>query len=246
MMFTAKWGGRCLLAVVVVLLQACASLPGASASDPRDPWEPLNRRVYSFNDALDRVAIRPAAQAYEAVLPRPVRTGVHNFLGNLADVWTMANSALQLKGQATVESFMRIQVNTFMGLGGILDVATELRLPKRKEDFGQTLGYWGVKPGPYVVLPLLGPSTVRDGMAMPLDMAGDARQQFNSTATRNALAFTGVLDVRANLLQTIDAVKAAALDPYTFVRDGYLQKRLNDIHDGYPPSQFDYGDMEAP
>jgi len=179
---------------------------------------------------------------YVKALPSFVRTGVSNFLGNLGDVWSMTNSALQLKGQATVETLMRIHVNTFFGLGGLLDVATEMRLEKRKEDFGQTLGYWGVKPGPYVVLPLLGPSTLRDTLALPLDMQGDASQRFSDEATRNALTTTRILDIRSGLLQTVDVVKAASLDPYSFVRDGYLQKRRNDIYDGNPPSSFDYGD----
>jgi phospholipid-binding lipoprotein MlaA len=225
--------------VGLLFLQGCATVKNP---DARDPWESMNRSVYQFNDAVDTMAIKPAAQIYEAVTPRFVRTGIHNFLGNLGDVWSMANSALQLKGQATVETFMRIQVNTFLGLGGLLDVATEMRLEKRKEDFGQTLGYWGVKSGPYLMLPLLGPSTLRDTLALPLDMRGDASQQFSDEATRNVLTVTRVLDVRSGLLQTVDVVKAASLDPYTFVRDGYLQKRRNDIHDGNPPSTFDYGD----
>jgi phospholipid-binding lipoprotein MlaA len=233
-----------LLALCVVLaLQACASVPNA---DARDPWESMNRRIYNFNDVLDNVAIKPAAKVYADVLPSPVRKGIHNFLGNLGDVWSMVNSALQLKGQATVETLMRIQVNTFLGLGGVLDVATEMRLDKRKEDFGQTLGYWGVKPGPYVVLPIFGPSTLRDTLAMPLDSQGDLVQQFNETSTRNALSVTRVMDVRSGLLQTLDVIKAAALDPYTFVRDGYLQKRESDVYDGNPPSIFDYTESEAP
>ena len=226
----------------VLALQGCATVQTA---DARDPWESMNRSVYQFNDVVDTVAIKPAAELYVKVLPSFVRTGVGNFLGNLGDVWSMANSALQLKGQATVETFMRINVNTFLGLGGLLDVATEMRLEKRKEDFGQTLGYWGVKPGPYVVLPLLGPSTLRDTLALPLDMQGDASRQFSDEATRNALTVTRVLDIRSGLLQTVDVVKAASLDPYSFVRDGYLQKRRNDIHDGNPPSTFDYGDGES-
>lgn len=223
----------------VLLLQGCATVQTA---DARDPWESMNRSIYKFNDVVDTAAIKPAAQIYETVTPRFVRTGIHNFLGNLGDVWSMANSALQLKGQATVETFMRINVNTFLGLGGLLDVATEMRLEKRKEDFGQTLGYWGVKPGPYLMLPLLGPSTLRDTAALPLDMQGDASQQFSDQATRNVLTVTRVLDVRTGLLQTVDVVKAASLDPYSFVRDAYLQKRRNDIYDGNPPSTFDYGD----
>ena len=226
----------------MLALQGCATVQTA---DARDPWESMNRSVYQFNDMVDTVAIKPAAQLYVKVLPGFVRTGVGNFLGNLGDVWSMTNSALQLKGQATAETFMRINVNTFLGLGGVLDVATEMRLEKRKEDFGQTLGHWGVKPGPYVVLPLLGPSTLRDTLALPLDMRGDASQQFSDEATRNALTVTRVLDIRSGLLQTVDVVKAASLDPYSFVRDGFLQKRRNDIYDGNPPSNFDYGDGES-
>lgn len=239
--WTKRMASLALLASLLVL-QGCATVQTA---DARDPWESMNRSVYQFNEVVDTVAIKPAAQLYVKALPSFVRTGVSNFLGNLGDVWSMANSALQLKGQATVETFMRINVNTFFGLGGLLDVATEMRLEKRKEDFGQTLGHWGVKPGPYVVLPLLGPSTLRDTLALPLDMQGDASQRFSDEATRNALTATRILDIRSGLLQTVDLVKAASLDPYTFVRDGYLQKRRNDIYDGNPPSSFDYGDAES-
>ena len=236
--WTKRMASLALLASLLVL-QGCATVQTA---DARDPWESMNRSVYQFNEVVDTVAIKPAAQLYVKALPSFVRTGVSNFLGNLGDVWSMTNSALQLKGQATVETLMRIHVNTFFGLGGLLDVATEMRLEKRKEDFGQTLGYWGVKPGPYVVLPLLGPSTLRDSLALPLDMQGDASQRFSDEATRNALTTTRILDIRSGLLQTVDVVMAASLDPYSFVRDGYLQKRQNDIHDGNPPSKFDYNE----
>ena len=231
------------LGVMVLALQGCATVTHA---DARDPWESMNRSVYNFNEVLDDIALKPAAKAYTAVLPSPVRTGIHNFLGNLGDVWSMVNSALQLKGQATFETFVRINVNTLLGLGGVLDVATEMRLEKRKEDFGQTLGHWGVKPGPYIVLPIFGPSTLRDTLATPLDIKADLVQQFNDPATRNVLSATRVMDVRSGLLQSLDVIKAAALDPYTFVRDGYLQKRENDVHDGNPPSNFDFSESEAP
>jgi phospholipid-binding lipoprotein MlaA len=205
----------------------------------------MNRSIYQFNDAIDTVALKPAAQLYVKVLPSMVRTGVSNFMGNLGDVWSMANSALQLKGQATAETFMRINVNTFMGLGGILDVATEMGLEKRREDFGQTLGYWGVQPGPYVVLPLFGPSTLRDALAFPVDMQGNVTNSLADQATRNALFVTRLVDMRAGLLKTVDAIKASSLDPYSFVRDGFLQKRLNDIHDGNPPASFDYNEASS-
>lgn len=227
--------------LVLLALQGCATVKNA---DARDPWEPMNRSIYQFNDAIDTVALKPAAQLYVQVLPGMVRTGVSNFMGNLGDVWSMANSAMQLKGQATVETFMRINVNTFMGLGGILDVASEMGIEKRREDFGQTLGYWGLQPGPYVVLPLFGPSTLRDAWAFPVDMQGNVTNSLADQATRNALLVTRLVDMRAGLLKTVDAIKASSLDPYSFVRDAYLQKRRNDIYDGNPPSSFDYN--EAP
>ena len=141
---------------------------------------------------------------------------------------------------------MRINVNTFFGLGGLLDVATEMRLEKRKEDFGQTLGYWGVQSGPYLVLPLFGPSTLRDTLATPIDMQGDVTRQLDDPATRNVLSLSRALDARSGLLQTVDVIKAAALDPYTFIRDGYLQKRQNDVYDGNPPAKFDYSESGKP
>jgi len=153
---------------------------------------------------------------------------------------------MQLKGQHAAESFMRVAVNTVFGLGGVLDIATEMRLERHKEDFGQTLGYWGVKPGPYVVLPILGPSTLRDGLTFPVDYQGDATRRFSDQATRNSLTAVRVVDTRANLLKTVDTVKEASLDPYSFVRDAYLQKRENDVYDGNPPSDFDYSDIDAP
>jgi len=227
---------------MLLLLQACATVKSA---DARDPWEPMNRSIYQFNDAIDTVALKPAAQLYVQVLPGMVRTGVSNFMGNLGDVWSMANSALQLKGQATVETFMRINVNTFLGLGGILDVASEMGIEKRREDFGQTLGYWGVQPGPYVVMPLFGPSTLRDALAFPVDMKGNVTNSLADEPTRNALLVTRLVDTRAGLLKAVDAIKASSLDPYSFVRDAYLQKRLNDIHDGNPPSSFDYNEASS-
>ena len=234
----------CLLLGVgmLLLLQACATVKSV---DARDPWEPMNRSVYQFNDAVDTIAIKPAAQLYVKVLPSMVRTGVSNFLGNLGDVWSMANSAMQLKGQATVETFMRININTFIGLAGFLDVASEMGIEKRREDFGQTLGHWGVASGPYLVLPLFGPSTLRDAVAFPVDMQGNVTQRLNDEATRYSLLAVRLVDTRSGLLKTVDVIKAASLDPYSFVRDAYLQKRQNDIYDGNPPSRFDYSETTS-
>lgn len=236
-----RWLAGC-AAIVILALQGCASVKSA---DARDPWESMNRSIYNFNDAVDTVAIKPAARIYVNVVPSFVRTGLHNVVSNLGDVWSMANSAMQLKGQHAAESFMRVAVNTVFGLGGVLDIATEMRLERHKEDFGQTLGHWGVKSGPYVVLPILGPSTLRDGLTLPVDYQGDATRQFSDQATRNSLTAVRIVDVRANLLKTVDTVKEASLDPYSFVRDAYLQKRENDVYDGNPPSNFDYSDIDT-
>lgn len=233
--------------LMLALLQGCASVRMAvKGDDPRDPLEPLNRHVHAFNDQVDVVVARPLALAYVELVPSLVRTGVGNVLSNLRDVWTLANATLQLKPQMAAETFMRINVNTFFGLGGVFDVASEMRIPHHREDFGQTLGRWGVPAGPYLVLPLLGPSSVRDGLALPLDMRGDAVQQFGDAQTRTALGVLRLVDTRAGLLQTVDAVRAASLDPYTFVRDAYLQKRRNDVYDGNPPSTFDFSDPDTP
>lgn len=229
--------------LALLVLQGCASVKSA---DARDPWESMNRSIYNFNDVVDTVAVKPVTQMYVNVVPSLVRTGLHNVVSNLGDVWSMANSVMQLKGQHAAESFMRVSVNTVFGLGGVLDIATEMRIERHKEDFGQTLGFWGVKPGLYMVLPILGPSTVRDSLAFPADYQGNVARQFSDQATRNSLTAVRVVDVRASLLKTVDTVKEAALDPYTFVRDAYLQKRENDVYDGNPPSSFDYGDVDAP
>jgi len=235
------------LALLLALLQGCASVRGASVvSDPRDPWEDMNRQVFAFNEKLDEVLMRPVAQAYVAVVPSFVRTGVHNFIGNLGDIWTTVNATLQLKGQVATESFMRVAVNSTLGLYGALDIASEAGIPKRKEDLGQTLGHWGVKPGPFVMLPVLGPSTLRDTVALTVDWQATPSQYFQDAGTRTGVTVLNATDTRAGLLQATDALKQASLDPYSFVRDGWLQKRKNDVYDGNPPTDFDYSDPDAP
>ena len=148
--------------VVLVVSAGCATAPGG---DARDPWEPYNRSMTSFNDAVDDAVLKPVATVYRDVLPQPVRTGFGNFFGNLGDVWSFVNNVLQAKPEGSLHSFWRVVVNSTIGLGGVLDPATEMRLERHREDFGQTLGRWGVPPGPYFVIPLLGPSTVRDTAA---------------------------------------------------------------------------------
>jgi phospholipid-binding lipoprotein MlaA len=247
-MKTVQRGLAALLLLGAVLLQGCASTAVAPSVqvDPRDPWEGMNRKVYAFNETLDAAVLRPVAQAYVDVLPSFVRTGVRHFMGNLGDVWTTLNAGLQLKGQVAAESAMRVAINTTLGLYGLLDIAGEAGLEKRKEDLGQTLGHWGVGPGPYVMLPVLGPSTLRDALALPVDWQAKPGSYFNDTGTSTAVSLLDATEKRAHLLKAGDAVKQASLDSYSFVRDGWLQKRQNEVYDGNPPLVFDYSDPDAP
>lgn len=217
---------------VTMALVGCASGPNAVA---RDPLEPINRGIYGFNEALDSSVIRPVARAYQDVTPTPVRTGITNFFANIADVWSTVNNALQLKPAQTVETGARVVVNTVVGVLGLFDVATSMNLERHPEDFGQTLGYWGVPSGPYVVLPVLGPSTLRDGASLPVDTKGNLVRHIEEVPTRNTLTVVNLVDKRARLLKATDQVDAMAIDKYTFVRDVYLQKRLSDVWDGNPP-----------
>ncbi len=225
-------GSWAVLALFVLLLSGCATGPGAN---PRDPLEPFNRGVYQFNDAVDRAVIKPVATAYRDALPSPVRTGVTNFFANLQDAWSFVNNALQLKGEAASNSLVRFGVNTFLGLGGVLDIASEMRIERKTEDFGQTLGYWGVGAGPYLILPLLGPSTVRDTVASPVDAQGNIVAGVNDVPARNSLITLNLLNLRARLLDASAILEQVALDPYTFTRDAFLQRRQNDVYDGDPP-----------
>jgi len=225
---------RWLVLVTVLALVGCASGPNAVA---RDPLEPLNRSIYGFNEALDSSVIRPVARTYQEVTPSPIRTGIGNFFANLADVWSTLNNALQLKPAQTLETGARVVVNSVVGILGVFDVATPLKLERHPEDFGQTLGYWGVPSGPYVVLPLLGPSTLRDGASLPVDTKGSLVRHLEEVPARNTLTVINLVDKRARLLKATDQVDAMAIDKYTFVRDVFLQKRLSDVWDGNPPDR---------
>jgi phospholipid-binding lipoprotein MlaA len=216
----------------LVFLTACASGP---AAHPNDPLEPLNRTVYQFNDVVDAAVVKPVATVYQDVVPPLVRRGVRNFFSNLQDAWSGVNNALQFKGEPAVSSFTRFGVNTFIGLGGILDVASEMQIERHTKDFGHTLGYWGVAPGPYLVLPLLGPSTLRDTLALPVDAKGNMVSSVEHIPTRNSMTALRLVDVRTSLLGTAALLEAAALDKYTFTRDAHLQRRRNSVYDGNPP-----------
>lgn len=216
------------------IISGCATHPNAH---PQDPWEPFNRSVSAFNDDVDTAIAKPIATAYKTVIPPIVRTGVSNFFSNLTDPWTVVNSVLQFKPQVAAETFMRFNVNTFLGLGGLLDIASEMRIDKHVYDFGQTLGYWGVPAGPYLVLPLLGPSTTRDTLASTLIARGDLVWQLDKVAHRNALYALRLVDKRANLLRTTAVLDAVALDKYSFTRDVFLQLRQNEVFDGITPEE---------
>lgn len=232
----ARWIGA---GAVLALAAGCATGPNAN---PADPLEPFNRGVSRFNDAVDDAVLVPAATAYQNALPSMVRTGVNNFFNNIGDVWNLVNNVAQLKLQNSAETFMRLNVNTIFGLGGVLDVATEARLPRHEEDFGQTLGYWGVGSGPYVVLPLLGSSTLRDTAAKPLDMWGDPLGYVEDIPWRNSLTVLRVVDTRSQYLRASRLLGDAALDKYSFTRDAYLQRRRSQVYDGNPPD--DGGGMD--
>jgi len=217
---TMKFAGLWACLLVLSLLQGCATGP-----NPRDPFEPFNRSVSRFNEGLDEAVVKPVAKVYQDVLPSPVRTGINNFFGNLSDVWSMVNNLLQGRPQAAGDSLMRFSINTTMGLGGVLDWATEMGIERHREDFGKTLGRWGLDTGPYLVLPVLGPSTVRDTAALVVDAKGDLVGQVHDVSARNSLYGLRAVDLRANLLRAGEVLDQAALDKYSFTRDAYLQRR---------------------
>jgi phospholipid-binding lipoprotein MlaA len=217
-----------------LMLTGCATGPNVN---PRDPIEPLNRGVFGFNEALDRSVIKPVATAYKAVTPQPVRNGVGNFFANLEDAWSAVNSVLQLKLQSAAENFMRFTVNSTLGLAGVIDIASEMRLERHPEDFGQTLGRWGVGAGPFVVLPLFGPSTLRDTVALSVDFKGDIVGNVEHVASRNSLKVLNLVDIRAAYLNAGSVIDDAALDKYAFTRDAFLQRRQYSVYDGNPPDE---------
>lgn len=217
----------------VLALAACSTLAGcATGPNPRDPYEKFNRKMFAFNDAVDRVALKPAATAYKQVLPSFVQTGVSNFFGNLSDLWTGANNLMQGKGADGFSDLSRFALNSTFGLFGLIDIGSEGGLQKHNEDFGQTLGAWGVPSGPYLMLPLLGPSTVRDTAGIPLDVAADPWAYVYPVHTRNVGTAVRAVDQRAQVLDASNLMEEAALDRYEFIRDGFLQRRESRIKDG--------------
>lgn len=220
-----RWAGGWLL-LGALALSGCATGPHAN---PKDPIEPFNRGVQRFNDGVDEAFLKPVATAYRDVTPDVVRTGVNNFFSNLRDLWSSVNAALQLRPREATENFLRFSVNTFWGIGGLLDIASEMQIERTTLDFGQTLGRWGVPSGPYLVLPLLGPSTLRDTVGMGVESSGDLLGGMDHIPSRNSLYALRIVETRANLLRAGSLLDQAALDKYSFTRDAYLQRRESQI-----------------
>ncbi len=230
---------RCLIGAVVLIL--AAALSGCAHNNPRDPLEPFNRRVYIFNDTVDKMVLKPIATGYRAVLPQFVRTGVRNFFSNLDDITVIVNSILQFKIPQAASDTGRFVINTTLGVLGFVDVATHFGLEKHNEDFGQTLGYWGLGSGPYLVVPFLGPSSVRDGIGRLADgYTTDVVLQVDYIRARNIALGTRVVSQREQLLDSEKILDTAALDRYSFIRDAYLQRRRNLVYDGNPPPEDDF------
>ena len=220
-------------ALVAVLL-----VGGCATNNPRDPLEPMNRVVYKFNDGFDRAIAKPVAQGYRAVVPEIARTGVTNFFSNLDDVWVVVNQLLQGKPKTAIDDFGRVMLNSTVGLFGLVDIASDRGLPKHNEDFGQTLGRWGVTSGPYLVIPFFGPSDFRDALGWGLvDVHGDLVGRIHDVPTRNTLYGVRLINTRANLLDASRLLDDAALDPYSFLREAYLQRRQSLVYDGNPPPE---------
>jgi phospholipid-binding lipoprotein MlaA len=228
-----------LLLIVGALLQGCSTVGAKTAGQRLDPWENWNRKVFTFNERLDEQVLKPVATGYSAVVPRPVRSGVDNFFGNAADAWSAVNNFLQGKVANGLHDVIRFGTNTVFGLAGVLDVATEFGLDHQYEDFGQTLGHWGVGQGAYIVWPLLGPSSLRESFAMPLDRAATPAAFINDGTVRWELTGLQIINTRANLLGASKVLDDIALDKYTFVRDAYLQRRRSLVFDGDAPATPD-------
>src|ERR1700675_4674805 len=230
-MLKARYARAALCIVSLLSVSACVTLPPNSPRSPQDPWESWNRGVYKFNDVLDRAVAKPVARTYVRFVPQPIRTGVTNFFANLDTPTVMINDALQGKFLAAANDLGRFALNTTVGIGGILDPASSAGLARNNEDFGQTLGKWGVHPGPFLELPILGPADLRDAPARVVDSYTNPRQYIKNNWIRFSLYLPYFIDRRAIILP-LDETLTHTYDPYAFVRDPYLQRRAYLVSDG--------------
>ena len=215
----------------ILAASGCAT----TENNPQDPFEGFNRAMFAVNEGLDKVAVKPVAQGYDAVTPLPVKVAVGNFFGNIWDTWTALNNLLQGKGGDALSDVGRVLINSTVGIGGVFDVAGEMGLTKHSEEFGQTLGKWGVGDGPYFYWPLIGPRTTRDTFGWMVDTYYDPVWRVDNIPLRNSLVSLRYVDLRASVLPTDKVIEEAAFDKYTYIRDAYLQHRRNEIFDGDPP-----------
>lgn len=217
-------------------LLALLTLAGCSSSNPKDPFEGYNRAAYKFNDTVDRAVLKPVAKTYNEVTPKPAKNMIHNFFSNLDDVVVTINDLLQLKFAQAASDGTRVIINSTFGVFGLINVAE--RLEKHNEDFGQTLGYWGVSSGPYVVIPILGPSSVRDGAGLYVDSSYVSLiGTHDDVPTRNQLYIAKGVEARAGLLDVEKVLDEGMLDRYSFIRDAYMMRRQSLVYDGNPPKQ---------
>lgn len=224
----------CLSLATVLFLEGCA----VTAADQRrgpDPFEPVNRSVALFNSGVDKAIVKPSAQVYYAVMPELFRGYIGNFFSNLGDVWTGTNNMLQGKPKDAFSDWSRFTINTVFGFLGALDIASEMGLGRHNEDFGQTLAVWGVKPGPFIMLPILGPSSLRDTSGLVLDTFVYPTRFITKTSTRYQLLFTRAVDTRASFLSAEHLMDNVSIDDYSFLRDGFFQRRYSQVFDGNPP-----------
>lgn len=225
--------------VSTLLFSGCASVD-PQYMDPRDPYENFNRSMYQFNEGLDNAILKPVAKGYKAITPVPVDNGVTNFFANVGDVVSAVNNLLQFKLTRAASDVSRVLINTTIGLLGVMDVASNMNIPKYDEDFGQTLGAWGISPGPYLILPFFGPSSGRDAVGVVVDWYTDPVTYLKPDSHMWIAKTLRYTDQRADLLGASKILQQAALDPYEFMRDAYLQKRKNDVYDGNPPFEEDF------
>lgn len=220
--------------VMTLTLQGCASFRTAA---PGDPIEPINRGIYSFNSTFDHYLLKPIAKGYDAVVPGLVKTGVTNVFQNVSDAQSLVSDALQLKGAKFGNDLGRVVLNTTFGIGGIFDLATPLGIERGNEDIGQTLGFWGIGAGPYLVIPFLGPSSLRDAVGRYGDSQINPLSQVSSVPVRNSLTGLSVVDARVGVFPAEDLLNQASLDKYTFLRSAYLQRRQSLVLDGKRPKE---------
>ena len=233
MLFVLRKIKQAILLGSVVSMVGCASIPAGSERSPQDPWEPFNRSVFEFNEGLDTYLLKPVVAGYRFILPEFVRDGIYNFFSNYNDIYTALYNLLQGKPDYAFNDLMRVVVNTTMGLGGLIDLATPGGLEKHKEDWGQTLGVWGVPSGPYVVLPFFGPSNVRDTFGTVADLESDYLfRLLPDVALRNSITGLRVVNARNTYYEAGDLLDGAAIDKYSFVRDAYIQRRAYQINEG--------------